>query len=101
MRVNSHSVFCTLTLSNRESGMEQVQLILTASTKKQKEEELNHLRSVERPLVTEQIKRAREYGDLSENFEYQAARQTQAILNGKIAEIEALLERATIVDDPV
>lgn len=81
--------------------MEQGQLILTASTKRQKEEELNHLRSVERPAVTEQIKRAREYGDLSENFEYQAARQSQAILNGKIAEIEALLERAVIVEDPV
>lgn len=81
--------------------MEQGLLILTATTKRQKEEELNHLRSVERPLVTEQIKRAREYGDLSENFEYQAARQSQAILNGKIAEIEALLERATIVEDPI
>lgn len=81
--------------------MQEGPIILTASTRKQKEEELNRLRSVERPAVTEQIKRAREYGDLSENFEYQAARQTQAILNGKIAELEALLERATIVDDPV
>ncbi len=81
--------------------MRHNELILTASTRKQKEEELNRLRSIDRPAVTESIKRAREYGDLSENFEYQAARQSQAILNGKIAEIEALLDRATIVDDPV
>ncbi len=81
--------------------MEQGQLILTVTTRKQKEEELNRLRSIERPAMTEQIKRAREYGDLAENFEYHAARQSQAILNGKIAEIEALLDRATIVDDPV
>lgn len=75
------------------------ELILTASSKKQKEEELTYLRTVKRAEVTEQIKRAREYGDLSENFEYHAARRDQAILNGRIAELEALLERATVVDD--
>lgn len=79
--------------------MPQDGLIVTASTKKQKEEELTYLRTVERPRITEQIRKAREYGDLSENFEYQAAKQAQAILNGRIAELEALLERATVVDD--
>jgi transcription elongation factor GreA len=75
------------------------ELILTVSTKKQKEEELTHLRTVERPNITEAIRKAREYGDLSENFEYHSARQAQAILNGRIAELEALLERARVVDD--
>jgi transcription elongation factor GreA len=75
------------------------EIILTAGSKKQKEEELTYLRTVKRPEITEAIKRAREYGDLSENFEYQAARQAQAILNGRIAELEALLERARVVDD--
>jgi transcription elongation factor GreA len=79
--------------------MQHDDLIITASTKKQKEEELTYLRTVKRPEVTEAIRKAREYGDLSENFEYQAARQSQAILNGKIAELEALLERAKVVDD--
>ena len=79
--------------------MEHHELILNASTKRQKEEELNHLRTVERPAITEQIRKAREYGDLSENFEYHAARQAQAMLNGRIAALEALLERAKIVAD--
>ncbi len=74
-------------------------LIITVSTKKQREEELAYLRTVKRPEITESIRRAREYGDLSENFEYHAARQAQAILNGKIADLEALLDRATVVED--
>lgn len=79
--------------------MQHDDLIITASTKKQKEEELAYLKNVKRPENTEAIRRAKEYGDLSENFEYHAARQSQAILNGRIADIEALLDRAKIVDD--
>ncbi|MCS6776560.1 MAG: transcription elongation factor GreA [Chloroherpetonaceae bacterium] len=81
--------------------MHQDELILTESSKRKLEAELIELRTVKRPEITEAIKRAREYGDLSENFEYQAARQAQAILNGRIAELEALLERARVVADPV
>jgi transcription elongation factor GreA len=79
--------------------MRRDEIILTTSRKKELEEELKVLRMVRRPEITEQIKRAREYGDLSENFEYQAAKQSQAILNGKIAELEAILDRATVVVD--
>jgi len=79
--------------------MQRDEIILTASRKIELEEELKVLRMVRRPEVTEQIKRAREYGDLSENFEYQAAKQAQAILNGKIAELEAVLDRARVVLD--
>lgn len=79
--------------------MQKDELILTVSSKKQKEEELSNLRSVKRPEITEAIRKAREYGDLSENFEYHAAKQSQAILNGRIAELEALLDRARVVED--
>ena len=79
--------------------MHRDKIILTTSRKRELEEELRVLRTVGRPEVTEQIKRAREYGDLSENFEYQAAKQAQAILNGKIAELEAVLDRAEVVLD--
>lgn len=79
--------------------MQQDDLIVTRSTKQLKEEELARLRTVELPKVREAVKKAREYGDLSENFEYHAARQAHAILNGQIAELEALLERATVVED--
>ena len=79
--------------------MQRDKIILTTSRKRELEEELRVLRTVGRPEVTEQIKKAREYGDLSENFEYQAAKQAQAILNGKIAELEAVLDRAEVVHD--
>lgn len=79
--------------------MSHDEIILTASTKKQKEEELLYLKTVKRAENTEAIKKAREYGDLSENFEYHAAKQSQAILNGRIKELEALLDRARIVED--
>jgi transcription elongation factor GreA len=77
----------------------QDELILTESSKRKLEAELTEMRTVKRPEITESIKRAREYGDLSENFEYQAAKQAQAILNGRIAEVEALLDRARVVED--
>ncbi len=79
--------------------MAQDEIVLTKSSKKKKEEELKHLRTVEVPAVRKAVQQAREYGDLSENFEYQAARQAQAILNGRIAELEALLERAVVIED--
>ena len=79
--------------------MSHDEIILTASTKKQKEEELAYLKTVKRAENTEAIKKAREYGDLSENFEYHAAKQSQAILNGRVKELEALLGRARIVED--
>lgn len=73
-------------------------IIITSASKRKLEEELMHIRSVKRPEVNDAIRRAREYGDLSENFEYQAARQAQAILNGRVAELEAILERAKVVE---
>ena len=75
------------------------ELILTASSRRKIEDELALIRTVKRPEVTEAIRRAREYGDLSENFEYQAAKQAQAILNGRQADLEALLDRARFVED--
>jgi transcription elongation factor GreA len=78
--------------------MHQDEIILTPASKEKLEAELNHLRVVERPAIAEAIKKAREYGDLSENFEYQAARRSQGILNGRIAELEAVLKRARVVE---
>ncbi len=79
--------------------MRSTDLIVTASSKRKLEDELFRLRSVERPKIGEEIRKAREYGDLSENFEYHAARQSQAFMNGRIADIEAILDRAKVVAD--
>jgi transcription elongation factor GreA len=61
-------------------------------------EELNQLRSVERPKVIQMIAVAREHGDLSENAEYHAARDRQSFIEGRVKEIENKLARAEVID---
>jgi len=60
--------------------------------------ELSHLENVERPDVVRAIVEAREKGDLSENAEYDAARERQGLLETKIAELKALIAGARIID---
>lgn len=63
------------------------------------EEELDHLKKVERPDVITAIKEARALGDLSENAEYSSARERQGKLEARIKEIEYTLEHATIIEN--
>ena len=60
--------------------------------------ELQHLKSVERPNVIAAIAEARSYGDLSENAEYDAAKERQAFIEGRIKEVESKLSNAQIID---
>ena len=60
--------------------------------------ELQRLKTVERPSVINAIAEARAHGDLSENAEYDAARERQAFVEGRISEIEAKLANAQIID---
>ena len=60
--------------------------------------ELQRLRSVERPAITQQIAEARSHGDLSENAEYDAARERQGQVEARIRDIEAKLANAQVVD---
>ncbi|MFC3530857.1 transcription elongation factor GreA [Vogesella facilis] len=60
--------------------------------------ELQRLKSVERPSVIEAIAEARSHGDLSENAEYDAAKERQAFVEGRIAELEAKISNAQIID---
>ena len=71
---------------------------ITLEGKKEKEERLQYLKSVVRPAVLEKLKTAREYGDLSENSEYDAARNEQGRLESEINMIEETLRTAKIVD---
>ncbi|WP_293766474.1 transcription elongation factor GreA [uncultured Aquitalea sp.] len=61
-------------------------------------EELQRLKSVERPAVIEAIAEARSHGDLSENAEYDAAKERQAFVEGRIAELEGKISNAMIIN---
>lgn len=71
---------------------------MTSRGAKLLENELNHLKSVERPNVIAAIAEAREHGDLKENAEYHAAREKQGFIEGRIQEIEGKLGNAQIID---
>ncbi|MDE7356798.1 MAG: transcription elongation factor GreA [Rikenellaceae bacterium] len=62
-------------------------------------EELDHLRGVERPAVQAQIAEARDKGDLSENAEYDAAKEAQGLLEMKISKLEELFASARVIDE--
>ncbi len=61
-------------------------------------EELNYIKSVERPQNIRAIKEARAHGDLNENAEYHAAKERQAFLDGKIAEMESVIGKAEVIE---
>lgn len=61
--------------------------------------EINELESVQRPEISRQIAEARDKGDLSENAEYDAAKEAQGLLEGKIAQLKGILSNARIIDE--
>jgi transcription elongation factor GreA len=62
--------------------------------------ELDELIKVRRPNIVDKIKSARELGDLSENFEYHAAKNEQGFIESRIAELEAIVRNAVIIEEP-
>ena len=71
---------------------------LTARGAQKLRDELQQLKSVDRPRVIEAIATAREHGDLKENAEYHAAREQQSFIEGRIQDIEGKLSNAEIID---
>ncbi|MCK5460186.1 transcription elongation factor GreA [Candidatus Parcubacteria bacterium] len=72
-------------------------LITPAGLEKLKKE-VNELKIIKRPELTERIKNAKELGDLSENADYQDAKETQGFMEGRILELENIIKTATVVD---
>jgi transcription elongation factor GreA len=73
--------------------------ILTASGLRKLEEELEHLKGTRRKEVAERIKQAKEFGDLSENAEYDDAKNEQAFVEGRILQIEQMLRSARVIEN--
>ncbi|MBQ2862200.1 MAG: transcription elongation factor GreA [Oscillospiraceae bacterium] len=74
-------------------------VVVTASGLKALEEELEQLKTVRRKEVSEKIRVARSYGDLSENSEYDEAKNEQAIVEARIADLEVMLKNVVILDE--
>ena len=74
-------------------------IYLTAEGYKKLRDELDHMRSVERPAISAAIAEARDKGDLSENAEYDAAREAQGMLEMRIAKLEDSLANARVIDE--
>lgn len=74
-------------------------IILTPTKKRELEEELFRLRSEDMVALSERIRQARALGDLSENFDYQDAKRQQGFIAGRMSDIQAMLERAVIIEE--
>lgn len=75
------------------------EVLLTKEGKEELKKRLEYLKVTKRAEITERIKTAREFGDLSENAEYDAAKNEQAMIEGEILEIENKLKYAVIIED--
>lgn len=80
--------------------MSEKEVLLSLEGLKQLEQELVVLRTVKRLEVAERIKQAREYGDISENSEYEDAKNEQAFIEGRILVLEKTLRNAVVIDEP-
>lgn len=75
------------------------EVVLTFEGLKKLEQELEYLKSVKRREVAERIKQALSFGDISENSEYDEAKNEQAQVEGRIVQLEGMLKRAKVIDE--
>ncbi len=81
-----------------KSALNQVTYYTEEGLKKLKND-LHEMKTVQRPAISDQIAEARDKGDLSENAEYDAAKEAQGLLEMKIGKLEAILSNARVIDD--
>jgi transcription elongation factor GreA len=80
-------------------SLNEKEIILTAEGLQKLQEELDELKTVHRKEVNDRIRQAKEYGDLSENAEYEDAKQEQAFIEGRILKLEAMIRNSRIIDE--
>ena len=78
--------------------MTDMQFVITPQGFEDIQNELNELLSTKRPAVIERIRQARQLGDLSENFDYEDAKRSQAMLESRIVELKAILSHASVIE---
>ncbi|MBS3983980.1 MAG: transcription elongation factor GreA [Selenomonadales bacterium] len=78
--------------------MSEKEVLLTAEGRKKLEDELEHLKMSKRPEVAERIREAIGHGDISENSEYDDAKNEQAFVEGRILTLESMLRNARLID---
>jgi len=78
--------------------MTEEEILLTPQGKAKLEAELEHLRTVKRPQVAQQLRRSIEEGDLTENIGYEDAKHEQSFVEGRILTIETLFKKAVVVE---
>jgi transcription elongation factor GreA len=74
------------------------EIVLTPAKYAELQQELENLVSSERPLIAERIRQARALGDLSENFDYQDAKRQQGFLEGRIANLKSMIDKAHVTE---
>src|SRR5271165_7400572 len=79
--------------------MQEKETVLTADGLKKLEAELDELKTVHRKEVNDRIRQAKEFGDISENAEYEDAKQEQAFVEGRILKVETMIRNSRIIDE--
>lgn len=79
--------------------MNEKEIVLTAEGLEKLQNELDELKTVHRKEVNDRIRQAKEYGDLSENAEYEDAKQEQAFIEGRILKLEQMIRNARIINE--
>lgn len=79
--------------------MNDKEIVLTAEGLEKLQGELDELKTVHRREVNDRIRQAKEYGDLSENAEYEDAKQEQAFIEGRILKLEGMIRNARLIDE--
>jgi transcription elongation factor GreA len=79
--------------------LNEKEIVLTKEGLEKLEHELDELKTVHRREVNDRIRQAKEFGDLSENAEYEDAKQEQAFIEGRILKLEAMIRNARLIDE--
>lgn len=86
-------------MRSEQTMAEEKKHYMTEEGKKKLEDELQHLITIRRKEVVERIKVARSFGDLSENSEYDSAKEDQAFVEGRIAQLEKMIRNAVMIEN--